>query len=166
MNIQKEVLKKFKQPLRYDNEVQRIFDADNRLVVDVRAWGYLSSTIKNQQLAMQIQDELGEMIAKAFNHCYSKPNSINTVLYGEGLKENQTIPRTEDDLNGANVMRILYGPNEPFGSEGMAQNVSDGLELADWILKHKRSVFLEADISHDVKKDILKKLGYSSDILN
>jgi len=74
MNIQDEVLKKFKQPLRYDKEDQRVLDADNRLVVDVRAWGYLSSTIKNQQLAMQIQDELGEMVAKAFNHCYPEVN--------------------------------------------------------------------------------------------
>jgi hypothetical protein len=74
MKIEDEVINKFKQPLRYDKEDQRIFDADNRLVVDVRAWGYLSSTIPNQQLAMQIQDTLGEMIAKAFNHCYNEAN--------------------------------------------------------------------------------------------
>lgn len=81
--IEDEVVKKFKQPLRYDKEDQRIFDADNRLVVDVRAWGYLSSTIQNQQLAMQIQDALGEMIAKAFNHCYSEVNFHKHVVSGK-----------------------------------------------------------------------------------
>jgi hypothetical protein len=51
-------------------------------------------------------------------------------------------------------------------SEGEEKSVSGGLVLAEWILKHKRSVFLEADISHEVKKDILRKLNHSSDLLH
>jgi hypothetical protein len=64
--IEKEVLGKFKLPVRYDNHGQYIFDADNQMVADVRAWGYLER-FDNAEL---LQDTLGEMIAKAFNEKY------------------------------------------------------------------------------------------------
>lgn len=128
MNIQDEVLKKFKQPLRYDKEDQRIFDADNRLVVDVRAWGYLSSTIKNQQLAAQIQDELGEMIAKAFNHCYSKVN-CNKHGVMQGLTDLELL----QILHEVKVGRLLAGEayrkikgKPTVGKAGEDASVSDG----------------------------------------
>ena len=66
--IEKEVLSKFKLPLKYDNHGQMIFDAKNQKVADVRAWGYLQYFPDAELL----QDTLGEMIVKSFNEKYAK----------------------------------------------------------------------------------------------
>ena len=53
----------FKLPFRYDPEGQYIFDAENNMIADIRAWGHL----KDERL----QDALGELIAKAVNDAWN-----------------------------------------------------------------------------------------------
>ena len=53
----------FKQPFRYDPEGQYIFDAENNMIADIRAWGHL----KDERL----QDALGELIAKAVSDAWN-----------------------------------------------------------------------------------------------
>ena len=65
--IEKEVLSKFKLPLKYDNTGQYIWDANDEMVAMVRSWGHLKYSANPELL----QDTLGEMIAKAFNEKYN-----------------------------------------------------------------------------------------------
>ena len=64
--FEKQVLTKFKLPLKYDEHGQMVFDQDNRQVLDIRAWGYLQKFPQPEK----IQDALGEMVVKAFNEKY------------------------------------------------------------------------------------------------
>lgn len=66
--MEEKILQLFKLPLKYDAHGQMIFDSNNRMVADVRAWGYLQYKPNPEEL----QDTLGEMIAKAFNEKYGK----------------------------------------------------------------------------------------------
>ena len=52
--------------------------------------------------------------------------------------------------------------------ELLQHNVSNSAEynLIAWILKNKRSCFVDADISKDKKREILRKLNYSSNMLD
>lgn len=52
--------------------------------------------------------------------------------------------------------------------ELLQHNVSNSafLNFAEWILKNKRSCFLDADISKEDKREILRKLNYSSNMLD
>ena len=52
--------------------------------------------------------------------------------------------------------------------ELLQHNVSNSAfyNLIEWILKNKRSVFLYADISKYDKREILRKLNYSSNMLD
>jgi hypothetical protein len=43
---------------------------------------------------------------------------------------------------------------------------NDLLELASWVVEHKRSIFLDSDIPKSSKENILLKLGYSNNMLN
>ena len=66
--IEREVLNKFKFPLKYDNECQSVVDSDNRPVCDVRSWGYFQK-FDNPEL---LHDTLGEIITKTLNEKYNK----------------------------------------------------------------------------------------------
>ena len=96
MNNTENVLSKFKLPLCYEPAGQMIFDADERLVCDVRAWGYLQYFPEAETL----QDTLGEMIAKAFNDAYSKPNSINPLVSNSALQNFLLEEKKLEDLDG------------------------------------------------------------------
>jgi hypothetical protein len=52
--------------------------------------------------------------------------------------------------------------------ELLQHNVSNSAfyNLIEWILKNKRSCFIDADISKDDKREILRKLNYSSNMLD
>ena len=43
---------------------------------------------------------------------------------------------------------------------------ADLLELASWVVEHKRSIFLDSNIPKSSKENILLKLGYSNNMLN
>ncbi len=54
-----------KMPVRYDNYGQKIFDADNNLILDVRGFGRLQYLIGGAE----IQDNIGEYVAECINSC-------------------------------------------------------------------------------------------------
>lgn len=67
-----------------DTDSGYIFDADNQMVAEVRAWGYLQYF----EDAEKLQDTLGQMLAKAFNEYAEKIlNERNSVDEGETLCE-------------------------------------------------------------------------------
>jgi hypothetical protein len=55
------ILSKFKLPVRFENGY--IFDDNDQMMMEVRAWGFLSSFSDGEEL----QNKLGEMFAEAFN---------------------------------------------------------------------------------------------------
>jgi len=59
--LQKEVLGKFKLPIQFAEGY--LFDANDQMVGEIRAWGHLQRFPNGEQL----QDELGAMICSAFN---------------------------------------------------------------------------------------------------
>jgi hypothetical protein len=65
----------------------------------------------------------------------------------------------EEDL----ISRISVGLQEL-----LQHNVSNSAEykFIEWILKNKRSCFIDADISKENKREILRKLNYSSNMLD
>lgn len=58
-------------PVRYDEYGQKIMDAKNQMVADVRGWG----RIQYMNDAEARQDEMGRFIADAINHRLSNSNS-------------------------------------------------------------------------------------------
>ena len=50
-------------PVRYYDQTQQIFDAENNLVADVRGWGRISHLDR----AEERQDAIGQFIADAMN---------------------------------------------------------------------------------------------------
>ncbi len=57
----------FKPPFRYCNVGNCIYDNNNELIVDIRGWGYLTgkgSLGYTAQLAVSVQDKIGERIAR------------------------------------------------------------------------------------------------------
>lgn len=79
----------------------------------------------------EVSDLLDEFLA-----LQTKPNSINTVLCGEGFKENETIPRKESELANAKFYIPQSTPNEPLGNEAHGKGVSDGHEC-----KHEYAIY-------------------------
>ncbi|MFW6219851.1 MAG: hypothetical protein ACOCZ5_01425 [bacterium] len=59
----KELFEVLKPPFRYDDYGQYIFDSNNNMVVDVRAWGKLQYYENGEEL----QDSLGNMITDFLN---------------------------------------------------------------------------------------------------
>lgn len=57
------VFEVLKPPFRYDNYGQKIFDSDNNLVLDVRAWGLL----QYKQDGEMLQDDFGNKVAEGIN---------------------------------------------------------------------------------------------------
>lgn len=70
---EKKVLEIFKPPFKYDPHGQMIWDSNNEMFLMLRGWGYLTGTgglnLPDSEAA-EIQDMLGEMIAKAMNEKY------------------------------------------------------------------------------------------------
>lgn len=58
------VFEVLKPPFRYDPCGQMIFDSDNNLVLDVRAWGFLQYKENGEKL----QDAFGEKVAEGINY--------------------------------------------------------------------------------------------------
>lgn len=59
---------------------------------------------------------------EAYTLCLAVAKQLQQhVVVRGGAFENQSVPRVENDLNGANVMRILYAPTEPLGNEALAK---------------------------------------------
>lgn len=68
--IEKEVLSKFKLPFKLDTMGMYVFDQDNQMVADVRAWGKLQYEHNGEKLYIA----LGEMIVKSLNEKYTDVN--------------------------------------------------------------------------------------------
>jgi hypothetical protein len=64
--IKKEILSHFKYPCFYADGGQMIFDSNNQMMVDVRAWGMIQY-IKSENKPEDLQDALGEFIAESIN---------------------------------------------------------------------------------------------------
>jgi len=66
--LEEEVTELFTLPLKYDDYGQIIWDSNNQMVADIRAWGML----QYREQGDKIQDCLGQMLVDAFNEKYYK----------------------------------------------------------------------------------------------
>ena len=60
----------FRGPFSYEEHGQRIYDANGTLVLDVRAWGYLTgkgSLDLPERLAIAAQDQFGRFVVEKMN---------------------------------------------------------------------------------------------------
>ena len=64
----KNVFEILQPPFKYDDFGQMIFDKDNNLCLDVRAWGLLQYKKNGEAL----QDSFGEAVAEALNEIANK----------------------------------------------------------------------------------------------
>ena len=64
----KNVFEILQPPFKYDDFGQMIFDKDNNLCLDVRAWGLL----QYEKDAEALQDSFGEAVAEALNEIAKK----------------------------------------------------------------------------------------------
>lgn len=60
----KNIFEILKPPFYYDDYGQKIFDKDNNIALDVKAWGL----IQREENAEEIQDNFGKMVAEALNN--------------------------------------------------------------------------------------------------
>ena len=100
-------------------------------------------------------------------------NNNRSVLYSERHQDNYH----EIDIESVKDLSIgFFGNSSP--NESKKDDIDEYYDkkvvktneafknLTEWLLKHKRSVFLNADISLEDKKLILYDLNISTDILN
>lgn len=62
----------YKSPFKYESGSQQIFDSDNRLVLDIRGWGWLHSSGRLD--AEIIQDNFGNLIVDLLNSKFQEEN--------------------------------------------------------------------------------------------
>jgi len=55
-------------PFKYDSYGQKVFDKNNNLVLDVRAWGLLQYEENGEEL----QDSFGEKVVEGLNYIANK----------------------------------------------------------------------------------------------
>lgn len=63
-------------PFHYDSNGSCINDANGHMIVDVRGWGYLTgrgSLALPEELAVQVQNQLGEGVAKLLSAAWPNP---------------------------------------------------------------------------------------------
>ena len=60
----------YKSPFKYEDASQQIFDCNNRLVLDVRGWGWLHSSGRLD--AEIIQDRFGNLIVELLNRKFQE----------------------------------------------------------------------------------------------
>ena len=87
MSEKLKVLEFLQPPFRYDSYGQMIFDKNNNLVLDVRAWGMLQYKENGEQL----QDSFGKFVANSMN------KSLDT-LKEPVLGEPKTFAGNKDDV--------------------------------------------------------------------
>ena len=68
MVTKREVLQVIKPPFHYENWGQEIFDSENKLVLDVRGWGYFRYELNGEEL----QDTWGQMVTDILNKEFNK----------------------------------------------------------------------------------------------
>lgn len=83
----------FRPPFRYEDVGQKVFDADNNTVLDVRGWGYLKGALNLlDDEAAKLQDRVGLWVVEAMNkHVgydaaaeYEPPRFVALWKFGEG----------------------------------------------------------------------------------
>ena len=62
-------MKEIKLPLRYDSEGQYIFDRENKMILEIRGWGWIQKLNPKdiQQTQSEYQDSLGKLIVRLLN---------------------------------------------------------------------------------------------------
>ena len=68
--FKKVLLEIYVRPFKYDPHGQIIFDAGNNMVLDVRGWGHISSTMRDDKKAQAFQDSFGEYVTRLLNGGY------------------------------------------------------------------------------------------------
>jgi len=68
MVTKREVLQVIKPPFHYESLGQEIFDSENKLVLDVRGWGYFQYELNGEEL----QDTWGQMVTDILNKEFNK----------------------------------------------------------------------------------------------
>lgn len=63
----KELMSVFSPPFRYVPEGTAIFDSNNKHVLDIRGWGFLSNRL-GEEAAASVQDHLAEYLVKQLNN--------------------------------------------------------------------------------------------------
>ena len=63
-------MNKVKLPLRYDSEGQYVFDADNKMILEIRGWGWIQKLNPDKIGCSQseFQDKLGGQIVSILNN--------------------------------------------------------------------------------------------------
>lgn len=74
--MSKHALARIVYPVRYDSNGTYIWDANDKMIADVRGWGWMQK-LKNPE---QIQDDIGEFIAQAVNEKLASLHSTNNSL--------------------------------------------------------------------------------------
>ena len=100
-NLEKEVLEKFKLPLKYSG--QYIFDDNGNMAAQVRGWGYL----QYYSNAVELQDTLGEMIAASFNEKYTEKIPARQRRYIEITHNPSGKIVGRADVTNANIIDIF-----------------------------------------------------------
>ena len=62
-------MNKVKLPLRYDSEGQYVFDADNKMILEIRGWGWIQKLKKEEigKSQAEFQDDLAKYIVTLLN---------------------------------------------------------------------------------------------------
>jgi hypothetical protein len=66
----------YKLPCKYEKDGQMIFDADGKLMLDVRGWGYIQYLKPDPE---KMQDDFGNYIAKVINEHLDKDRLIEDL---------------------------------------------------------------------------------------
>lgn len=82
----------YKAPFRYDKSGTTVWDAENNMVLNIRGWGRISSTIQDESLAGAIQDSFGHKVAELLTDWYEgKTEALQS--------ENQRLQGIIEDIN-------------------------------------------------------------------
>ena len=134
-------MKEIKLPLRYDSEGQYIFDRENKMILEIRGWGWIQNLNPKdiQQTQSEYQDSLGKLIVRLLNDGLldtnnSKGGNMKTLkwVYHKSIGEWQA--DVEDDypfcimeMNGA---FYLYKNNKSYADFA---NLSSAKKVAQLI---------------------------------
>ena len=76
----------FRRPFAYNPDLQRIYDANGTMVLDVRAWGYLTgkgALDLPERLASKYQYQFGRFVVKSMNEKVTGNDPSTDLLKGE-----------------------------------------------------------------------------------
>jgi len=77
----KDLRKRIKYPVRYSSMGQYIYDADDKMIADVRGWGWIQKLPQPEE----VQDSMGQFIADAINEKLAPQTNQQALELWEGM---------------------------------------------------------------------------------